>query len=79
VRKKVKKSKFVATLLAVDKCLLQQIDHLANQEALQAQDSLKHVELNSKIEQFTFTNAQYSISNGKRLVPYLLGYGVSFL
>jgi hypothetical protein len=27
----------------------------------------------------TFINAQYSISNAKILVPYLLGYGVSCL
>jgi hypothetical protein len=45
-------------------------NHLANQDALRAQDSLKHVKLNSKLEQFnlleiTFTNAQYSISNAK--------------
>jgi hypothetical protein len=64
----VKESKFAAALLVVAKILLQKLDHLANQDALRAQYSLKHVELNSKLEQFnlleiTFTNAQYSISN----------------
>ena len=58
VSKRVKESKF-----AVAKCLLQQLDHLANEDALRAQYSLKHVELNSKLEQFnlleiTFTNAK---------------------
>jgi hypothetical protein len=84
VSKRVKESEFAAALLALDKSLLQQLDHLASQDALRAQYSLKHVGLDFKLEQFnlldiTFTNAQYSISNAKILVPYLLGYGVSCL
>jgi hypothetical protein len=48
--KKVKESKFFAALLVVDKCLLQQLDHFYNQDALREQCSFKHVELNSKLE-----------------------------
>jgi hypothetical protein len=70
VSKRVKESKIAAALLAVAKYLLQQLDHLVNQDALRAQYSFKHVELNSKLKQFNlleimFTNAQYSISNAK--------------
>jgi hypothetical protein len=78
VSKRVKESEFVAALLVVAKCLLQQLDHLANQDTLRAQYSLKHVELNSKLEQFnlleiTFTNAQYSISNAKNISALSIG------
>jgi hypothetical protein len=84
VSKRVKESEFAPALLVVAKSLLQQLDHLANQDALRTLYSLKPVKSNSKLEQFnlldiTFTNAQYSISNEKRLVTYLLGYGVSCL
>jgi hypothetical protein len=80
----MKDDEFAAALLAVAKSLLQQLDHLANQDSLREQYSLKHVKSNFKLEQFNlldikFANAQYSISNAKRLVPYLLGYGVSCL
>jgi hypothetical protein len=84
VNKRVKESKYVATLLVVVKSLLLHLDHLAKQDSLMAQYSLNHVELNFKLEKFnilniTFTNAQYSISIVKRLFPYMLGYGVSCL
>jgi hypothetical protein len=40
VNKRMKEDDFAAALLAVAKILLQQLDHLANEDSLRAQDSL---------------------------------------
>jgi hypothetical protein len=39
----MKEDEFAAALLTVGKSLLQQLDHLANQDALREKYSLKHV------------------------------------
>jgi len=81
----VKESVFAAALLAVAKFVLQQLDHLAKQDALRAQCSLKHVELDSKHEQFnlfdiTLTNSQFSISNANKISALSIGlWGLLFM